>query len=290
MKALIFGCGYLGRRVAGQWLEAGHEVSALTRSTAKRTELKTAGITPIVGDVIAPESLSTLPAADVVLYAVGYDRSDGADRRTVVLDGLRNALAALAGRTERLVYISTTSVYGQSNGEWIDEESPTEPLTESGRLALAAEQLVASQSALLDLRSSILRLSGLYGPGRMLRRLEQLRSGAPIEGNGDAWLNLIHVDDAASAVLFAAERLLDSHADPDVYLVTDDRPVRRRDYYGRPAELTGSPQPVFDPTIESRSAGLGKRCRNVRAKRDLGLTLAFPTFEEGLADAVIRIP
>jgi nucleoside-diphosphate-sugar epimerase len=375
MKALILGCGYLGRRGAARWLDAGYEVAALTRSAVKADELRAAGIRPVLGDVTDAASLAGLPAVDVVLYAVGYDRSSGRDRRQVVVEGPRNALAALAGKAGRFVFVSTTSVYGQSSGEWVDEQSPTEPATEAGRLAVEAEEIVSgvlreglwprerpSPSAPLPrergdgMERVILRLSGLYGPGRLLRRVEQLRAGEPIAGDGEAWLNLIHVEDAAEAVVRAAEvRLGDSHgswgasgsrvtAPPPaggeartgarregsrgepltpgpspqgeggerggsrwersgdavgggseshresdrgpVFLVSDDRPVRRREYYGRLADLTGSPAPVFDPALEGRSAGLGKRCRNGRAKRELGLRLASPTFEEGLRQAV----
>ncbi|HEX6987493.1 MAG TPA: hypothetical protein VF170_19095, partial [Planctomycetaceae bacterium] len=106
---------------------------------------------------------------------------------------------------------------------------------------------------------------------------------------GNALRGVPPTEDAYSPTRNAAEGVpySDSTAVP-VYLVTDDRPVRRREYYGRLAELTGSPPPVFDPSAEGRSAGLGKRCRNDRAKRDLGLTLRFPTFEQGLADAARR--
>lgn len=287
MKALILGCGYLGRRVAARWLAEGHQVAALTRSSGKAVELRAAGIAPVVGDVTDRASLTALPRADLVLYAVGYDRAGGRDRRAAVIDGLQNALDAIAGRAEGLIFVSTTSVYGQSNGEWVDEESATEPATESGLLALEAERLL--HFALRTPHSMILRLSGLYGLGRLLRRVEQLRAGEPIPGDGEAWLNLIHVEDAATVVVLAGERLLrhgDKAVQGETFLVSDDRPVRRREYYGRLAELTGSPPPVFDPSAEGRSAGLGKRCRNERAKCELGLRLAFPTFEEGLADAL----
>ena len=287
MKALIFGCGYLGRCVASRWLAKGHAVSAITRSPAKADELRAAGISPLPGDVTDADSLRSLPAAGVVLYAVGYDRASGIDRRTVVVEGLRNALAALEGKCDRVLFVSTTSVYGQSDGEWIDEDSPAEPTTDAGRLALEAEGLVRAS----PVPSVILRLAGLYGPGRLLRRVEQLRSGEPIPGAGDSWLNLIHVEDAASAVLLAADRLRrngrsSSAASPETFLISDDRPVRRREYYSRLAELTGSPLPAFDATAETRSAGLGKRCRNERAKRELRLKLVYPTFEEGLQHAL----
>lgn len=284
MKTLILGCGYLGRRVAARWINAGHEVAALTRSREKAGLLHDVGITPIVGDVTQPTSLAKLPPSDVVLYAVGYDRASGVDRREVVVQGLETTLSALAGKTQRIVFISTTSVYGHSNGEWIDEDSPTTPASDAGRIALEAEELFRRD----PLRNvTVLRLSGLYGPGRLLRRTEQLRSQEPIAGDGNAWLNLIHVEDAVTAVQLAAERV-DSSC--ETYLVSDDLPVRRREYYGRLAELTDSPPPVFDSSKASRSTGLGKRCRNLRVKQELGLTLQFPTCTDGLAAALRHSP
>lgn len=292
MKALILGCGYLGRWVAARWLAEGHAVTALTRSPGKAEELRAAGVVPVLGDVTDRASLAGLPAADAALYAVGYDRAGGRDRRAVVVEGLRNALDALTGKTDQVVFISTTSVYAQSDGEWIDEGSPAEPRTEPGRLALEAERLLNPHSAPGTPHPVVLRLSGLYGRGRLLRRVEQLRAGEPIAGDGDAWLNLIHVEDAATAVLLAAGRLLNQSRDreravpTETFLVTDDRPVTRQEYYGRLAKLTNSPAPVFDPSAEARSAGLGKRCRNGRIKQELKLRLRYPTFENGLADAV----
>lgn len=278
MRCLIIGCGYLGRRVADRWKAAGHDVSALTRSASKAEALRADRITPVVGDVTDGASLADLPRSDVVLYAVGYDRASG-DRRSAVVGGIENVLSALRGKTERLVFVSTTSVYGQSSGEWVDEQSPTEPITEAGRIALAVETHVRSTQGFTSL---LLRMSGLYGPGRLLRRAEEMRSRTPIAGNGDAWLNLVHVDDAASAVECATSRLCDSTPRGGTYLVTDDQPVRRRDYYERLATLTDSPPPTFDPTIDSRITGIGKRCRNELAKRELGWSLAFPTYAVGL--------
>ncbi len=284
MKCLIIGCGYLGQRVADRWKAAGHDVSALTRSAAKAEALRENGITPVVGDVTDCASLTGLPHADVVLYAVGYDPASG-DRQNVVVGGIDNALQALWGKTEKLVFVSTTSVYGQSSGEWVDEQSPTEPTTEAGQIALAAEMRVRSATGITSL---VLRMSGLYGPGRLLRRAEQMRSQTPIAGNGDAWLNVVHVEDAASAVECAASRLCDPMSRGATYVVTDDQPVRRREYYERLASLTNSPPPTFDPMADSRVIGIGKRCRNDLAKRELGWSPAHPHFVEGLASVLDR--
>jgi nucleoside-diphosphate-sugar epimerase len=167
----------------------------------------------------------------------------------------------------------------------VDEESETRPITEAGQIALEAEHVLREHR---EFQSVILRLTGLYGPDRLLRRVDQLRSGEPIAGNGNAWLNLIHVDDAAGAVLSAADRLMRGVLKPKTYLVSDDRPVRRCEYFEQLAQLTGTVPPRFDPSAPSRITGVGKRCRNHAAKRELGLSLAFPTYADGLEDAWTR--
>jgi nucleoside-diphosphate-sugar epimerase len=116
MRYFIIGCGYLGHRVADRWKAAGHDVWALTRSAIKAEALRADGITPVVGDVTNVASLGDLPVADVVLYAVAYDRASG-DRRGAVVGGIDNVLLALRNKAKHLVFVSTTSVYGQSNGE-----------------------------------------------------------------------------------------------------------------------------------------------------------------------------
>jgi nucleoside-diphosphate-sugar epimerase len=288
MRTLIIGCGYLGLRVARHWIAAGHHVSAVTRSQERVEKLRTAGIEPIVADVMSRESLRALPSADVLLYAVGYDRHAGHGRRAVYVDGLENVLREAAGRVGRLVYISSTSVYGQTNGEWVNEESPCDPQNDNGRACLDAEQVVWRHFSSNDAGpkpANVLRLSGLYGPGRLIARVESLLSGEPIGGNPDAWLNLIHVEDAAQAVVACAER-----GTPRVtYLISDDRPATRREYYTRLAELVGAPPPVFSAVedLRGRTTGLNKRCNNRCMKRELTADLLYPTMEAGLPNAVL---
>src|SRR5438552_1428072 len=127
--ALVIGCGYLGRRVAAAWRDRGRRVAALTRGRA--AELAADGFEPVVGDVLDPASLAALPEAATVLYAVGLDRTAGRSMRDVYVTGLANVLAALPP-CGRLLYVGSTSVYGQTDGSVVTEASPTEPATESG--------------------------------------------------------------------------------------------------------------------------------------------------------------
>lgn len=290
MEKLIIGCGYLGVRVAHEWIAAGHRVSALTRSLTRAGNLADAGIRPIVGDVCQPETLTGLPAADTVLFAVGYDRGSGHSQQAVYVDGLKNVLDSVASRTRRFVYISSSSVYGQSAGEWVDETSESQPVQPGGQCCLAAEQLVMASFPCANTpedhgrSANILRLSGIYGPNRLLSRVDSLRAGEPLAGRGDAWLNLIHVDDAVRAVL-AAESFGRSG---QTYLISDNLPVQRSAYYSHLAELCGAPAPRFNPEIAPGrgSGGVNKRCRNRRMRDELKVELQYPTFSEGLPQAL----
>src|SRR5687767_7961976 len=116
---LILGCGYLGRVVARHWLSEHKRVTALTRSRAD--DFRSIGIEPIIGDVTDPAS-PRLPTADTVLYAIGLDRSSGKPMRDVYVGGLSNVIDALPV-PRQFVYVSSTSVYGQAGGEWVDEDS-----------------------------------------------------------------------------------------------------------------------------------------------------------------------
>lgn len=281
MHGLIIGCGYLGRRVARHWLDAGRQVSALTRSPETADRFSADGIRPIIGDVTRPETLADLPAADVLLWAVGYDRAAGPTQHEVYVDGLQNALDALRGRVGRMLYVSSTSVHGQSDGSWVDENSPTEPATESGRICLAAEQALTDWSAASGMPSLILRLAGIYGPGRLLARIDGLMRGEPLAGSPDAWLNLIHVDDAAGV---AASFSTSAHS--GVVLVSDDRPVTRAEFYSHLARLLDAPAPTFDASIIGRTSGLNKRCRNARLRRDGLFELRYPDYTRGLVAAI----
>jgi nucleoside-diphosphate-sugar epimerase len=277
MRALIFGCGYLGRRVGAIWRSTGVQVTALTRSHENAIVLAQQGIDPVVGDVLLPQTLQNLPAADIGLYAVGYDSRSAASKHDVYVRGVTNVLEQIGLRVRRLLYVSSTSVYGQDAGEWTDETSETCPQTEDGRIVLAAEEAVRNACSGTV---TVLRLSGIYGPGRLLRRAESVRNGEPIAANPDGFLNLIHVDDAAQIVAHLARRASDQSS----YLVTDDQPVRRREYYGLLAQLVGAGEPVFH--FDGKGAGLNKRCSNARLKAEPGITLLFPTIATGLPHAL----
>ena len=267
-RHLILGCGYLGRVVARRCLAAGHHVAALTRSRAD--ELRSLGIETVVGDVTDPGL--RLPAADTVVYAVGLDRSAGKSMREVYVHGLANVMNVLPP-TRRFVYVSSTSVYGQTDGGWVDEAAPTEPAEENGRVVLEAERLLRQRRP----DAIILRFAGIYGPGRKMR-WAAIERGEPIATDPEGWLNLIHVEDGAAAVVAAAD-----HGQLGAtYNVADDRPVARREFYAEMATLLGAPSPQFNAVAERTN----RRISNRRMREELRVELRFPDFRAGLRDAI----
>jgi nucleoside-diphosphate-sugar epimerase len=284
---LIFGCGYLGARVARRWHEGGHDVTVVTRSRARAEGFAHHGYQAIVADVMRPETLNDLrklPPAATVLFSIGYDRSAEQTIENVYAGGVRNVLAARPHATGRFIYVSTTGVYGDAGGDWIDEQTPRDPKREGGWAALAAEEALTAHP--FGKNAIILRLAGLYGPGRV-PFLDKLRAGEAIPAAENGHLNLIHVDDAARIVVAAAEQ---SHFDngPRIYCVSDGNPVRRGDYYREVARQIGAPPPRFvaaDPgSHRAARAEADRRVRNDRMLRELSVPLKFPDYRTGLAD------
>lgn len=284
MARLIIGCGYLGLRVARRWRDAGDKVYVTTRSPSRAKELAAEGFEALIVDVTEPTSLAELPTPETALFAVGYDRNAGHSIEDVYAVGLKNILDALPKETGRVIYISTTGVYGDLAGAWVDEDSPCNPQRPGGKASLAAEEMLGRHP--LGERSIVLRLAGIYGPGRIPNQAALL-AGEPIAVPSAGFLNLIHVDDAVSAVEAAAaiEAPL-----PRRYLVSDGHPAPRGDYYAELARLLGAPAPRFvePPQSDPRAAraAADKRVCNARMLAELHVSLAFPSFREGLASIV----
>ena len=247
------------------------------------------GWTPIVADVINPSAIAAAPRMDAMLYAVGFDRTAGIPKRDVYVEGFSRVLKAMHNRCRRAVAISSTSVYGQSDGEIVDESTLADPTTESGEICLEAER------ELWNWRSSQPpEVAAVVCPGRnlrtrqMLARADSLLSGQPMTGRGDAWLNLIHGDDAASFAIAA----LENGVDRAECIGVDAEPVLRRDFYGHLATLIGEAFADVHGYGRTRwrgsESGINKRVTNPVTSEELGVELRFPTYREGLADAVGR--
>ncbi|NDC63264.1 MAG: NAD-dependent epimerase/dehydratase family protein [Planctomycetia bacterium] len=296
---LVVGCGFLGTRVAARWVAAGARVFGVTRRESRAAELAATGIEPLVADVAAStpggptlaDAIRNLRRIDTVFWSVGFDRSAAATYRDVHVTGLSRLLDTLhaIGLQVRpaVIVSSSTGVWGDADGAGrsVDESTPAHPSREAGRVLLEAESLVRRH----PLGPGVaLRFAGLYGPGR-LPRIDDLRAARPMAADPDSWLNLIHVDDAARIVCRVAEAAAGNDAVPrPLYVVSDGRPVRRREWYGRLAELAGTPPPIWD-TAAPRPRGGDKRVDPRRLFADLPMALDHPdslqAIGEILADA-----
>ena len=281
---LVVGCGYLGERVALGWLAEGSRVIGVTRSDVRAATLAARGIEPLVGDVAAGDTgwLAELPPLTTVFWAVGFDRRAAATPRDVHVHGLGRLLAVVgrAGPHPRVILSSSTGVWGDEAGGIVNEATPPSPEREAGHVLVEAERLLHATAA----GGVTLRFAGLYGPGR-LPRLDDLRAGVPLAGDPDSWLNLVHVDDAAAAVrAVAAAR----HPRP-LYVVSDGRPVLRREWYARLAEVTGSPPPRWEPSVTPRR-GADKRVDPTLLFSDLGFRPAHPDARVAAAALVADQP
>lgn len=279
MTKLVIGCGYLGRRVALEWARRDDLVYAVTRSPETAREFSKVGLHAVLADVTEPETLDSLPAASTVLFAVGYDPDAGHAMREVYVDGLQNVLHRLPNTVDRFIYISSTGVYGQTDGSWVDELSPCAPVREGGKVCLAAEQRLAAHA--LGQCRIVLRLAGIYGPGR-IPRLRHVMSMRASQASAHGHLNLIHVDDAVRVVLAVEERA----EPPRTYLVSDGHPVRRHDFYQFIVQLRKLPQSRFESTISELPATqrvmTDKRVRNTRMLEEIPVQFQYPSYREGL--------
>jgi len=263
-KVLIAGCGDVGNALAGRLLGDGCEVWGVRR----RVEALGEGVQPWRIDLAEPRGFGSPPAAfDYLFYTASADRRDEDHYRSIYVDALRDLLSALrmAGcPLLRVLFTSSTAVYGQSAGEWVDEGSVTEPLRFNGRVLLEAEAIIRDAPE----TGINLRLSGIYGPGRtrLVRRVWNAEASA-----NASWTNRIHVDDCAGAL----HHLMRVDNPKQLYLGSDDEPVTSADVVTWLSDALGVPVPA-----RTQADRLNKRCRNTRL-RDSGYQFELPTFREG---------
>lgn len=271
LRVLIAGCGYVGTALGLALLRAGHEVFALSRNPDRLPS----EFSRLHADLADPSTLRLPPGLDFAMFSASADESsDDAYRRTYV-NGLSNLLEALASSPtlKRLFFTSSTAVYAQSDGGWVDEASPTEPRHFSGKRTLEAEE-VALGSAL---PATVLRCSGIYGPERT-RLVEGVRTGALRIPPEDHFTNRIHRDDIVGAVM----HLMQTNGDVDRLLLSDDDPAPYTEVIAYLARRLGVPLPAVDPEAPPRARGGNKRCRNQRL-HELGYELRFPSYRDGYA-------
>jgi nucleoside-diphosphate-sugar epimerase len=270
-RVLIAGCGDLGQRVARGLLARGEEVYALRRHPPAQDN---SAVHWLGADLTDAQSLHDLPAGITQLvYAPTPDARDEVAYRRTFVDGLGCLLAALDQRSlQRMLFVSSSAVYGDHGDEWVDEDTQPAPSGFNGNVLLETETWLASQ----PVRSVVLRLAGLYGPGRM-HVIEQLRAGAArVPRRAQHWANRIHVEDAAAAIV----HLLGINEPQRLYLGVDDTPLPLDVLYDYLAALIHAPAVAEGPA----PAGVGsKRLSNARLRAS-GFHFQWPDSRTGYAE------
>ncbi len=286
---LIVGCGGVGRHVAARERAAGTAVTALARTVSGVTSLSALGLHVVRGDLDDPGALAGLPTRDARVYYFAPPPSSGStDPR------LRHFLAAIApdALPARVVLISTSGVYGDCHGEWVTEERPPRPQADRARRRLDAERTLLDWSDGKGVPVVILRVPGIYGPGRLPDR--RVRAREPVLREEESpWSNRVHIDDLARACLAAAER----GRPGAVYNISDGHPTTMTDYFNRVADALGLERPP-QVTLAQARASLGegmlsylaesKRLDNRRMRLELGVEPIYPDLVQGLAACMMQ--
>jgi nucleoside-diphosphate-sugar epimerase len=278
MRVLIAGCGYVGGALAGMMAADGHEVWGMRRNPAALPP----GVHHLAADLRDPRSLERLPEGlDYVAYTATADGFTDDAYRAAYVYGARNLLQALARKGEtprRIAFTSSTSVYAQENGEWVDEDSPAEPAGFGGRRMLEGERVFLDG----PLPATVLRLGGIYGPGRA-SLVEKVRSGAAECPPEPGWTNRIHRDDAAGAL----RHVLTAPDPAPIYLCVDREPAELCDIYRWLARRLRAPEPrvAADAADTRKRTRSNKRCSSARLAAS-GYDFRYPTFREGF-EAII---
>ncbi|OLU20444.1 NAD(P)-dependent oxidoreductase [Pseudomonas sp. PA1(2017)] len=278
-RVLIAGCGDVGGRLAVRLHGAGWEVYGMRRSVSELPE----GIVPVAGDLHRADCPDQWPRAelDYLVYSAAATQHDEAGYRQAYVDGLRHVLGWLQARGQlpkRLLFVSSSGVYGQAGGEWVDETSAAEAQGYSGRIMREAEQVAWSSGV----PATVVRLTGIYGPGREWL-LKQVRLGYRVSVEPPLFGNRIHADDAAGLLAFLLQADLAGKALDDCYIGVDDESAPLHEVVGWLREQLGVEHWAEDWAV--RRSG-SKRCSNARA-RALGWVPQYPSYREGYA-AVLR--
>lgn len=281
---LIVGCGDVGRRIAQTAQQRGEAVTGLVRSAASATALRAQGLPAITVDLDRPVDSEALAGRDAEVFYLAPPPGEGTrDPR------IGHLLAALPedvpGR--RLVYISTTGVYGDCKGAWVDESWPAKPAVDRSRRRYDAEQQLRAWQTAGHGAVIILRVAGIYGPGKL--PLVRLQEQVPMIAAADApWTNRIHIDDLVAVCEAAMRR----GQDGAIYNVSDGAPGNMRDYFDRVADLHGLPRAPLIDRNEARSRlspgmlsylGESRRLDNRKMLAELGVRLRYPDLDSGLA-------
>jgi len=283
-KVFIAGCGYIGERIAHLYHDAGADVTCMVRAPENRSRLETAGFPVVVATI---DNLTALPPLDVadriLLYLVPPPGGGIADSRA------RNFIARIseAEKPAKIIYMSATSVYSGTGGDVLTEESPAAPDSAMGKRRLDAENVFLEYGAARGVPVVILRVSGIYGPGRL--PLMQISQGQPLLNEDESGpSNRIHADDLAAVCMAAADKGIDG----DIFNISDGHPSSMTSYFNACADALGFPRQPQVTLAEARQVmsplmfsyvNQSRIIDNSRMKSRLNVKLRYKTLSNGLA-------
>jgi nucleoside-diphosphate-sugar epimerase len=277
-SVLIVGCGFVGLPLAQSFASSGWKTHAITASKPSAASLQRESFAVHAIDIAEAKEFENLPERifDVVVHCASSGRGGAADYARVFFDGVQNLKAALEYR--RLIFTSSTSVYAQTDGSWVDETGPAEPVRETGQILRKTEELVIGAGG------AVARLAGLYGPGRCAPLEKLLQGKATIQEDGCRLMNMCHQLDAAGALRFLAES-----EGNGLFNVVDNEPVSEMEWFQFVCQRLHKPLPPTGPRDLNRKRGwTNKRVSNQKL-RSLGWNPIYPTFKEGMAQMLPEV-
>jgi nucleoside-diphosphate-sugar epimerase len=268
LKQVVFaGCGFLGDAAAGLFFKAGWKVLGLCASEESAGRLAGRPYPVIAVDISQP--FSAPPEwlrPRLVIHCASSGKGGPEAYRAVYRDGLSHLLAAF--QPERAIFTGSTSVYSQADGGWVTEESPAVPDRETGRILLEAEGIALASGGI------VARLAGIYGPGRSVLLRKFLDGTALLEAGGHRWINQIHRDDAAAAILHLADPVNAT----GIYNVCDSTPATQAQVYEWIAGFCQRELPPSGPADMNRKRGwTSKRVSNAKL-RSTGWQPEYPSY------------
>ncbi len=274
MKIAIIGCGYVGTKVAKLWNQTGHQLTVTTTSPERVSELENIAAQVVVmkgNDSQAMQNL--LQNQEVVLFSIGFRPHTGIGYQQTYLETAKTLVAALkkSPTVKQIIYTGSYSIYGDKNGEWVDENSPVTPGTENGKILHETEQILLSASTSQQ-RVCILRLGGIYGPGRELVKIFSRWAGQTRPGSGDDVTNWIHLDDIVGALEFARKKRLQG-----IYNLVNNVPMISRELLDGLHKYQGLAKISWDASASSMRP-FNAKVSNQKL-RDEGFELVHPEIQ-----------
>ena len=275
MKSLVLGAGYLGTILLKFLKTLGHTTTAWTLNEDSKPSYKDFADHIIQKDASTPNSWKHLPedSFDYVFFCLATSGGGSEAYTRIHRHALQLALKHLSTPKTHFIYSSSTSVYGQQNGEWVHESSPTNPISETSKILLEAEKDI------LESQGTVARIGAIYGPGRGFLFKRFLKGEAVLEQKGLRWMNQIHRDDVANGLIHLS---LTTKSKGQVYNLTDSNPVQYTTFYHWLSQTFSKPlPPVSTNPPKSKRRGLSnKRVSNAKLL-DTGFTLKYPSYEAG---------